>query len=328
MMKNCGVKILRSLLPLALALVCEVAAGQVDAQLTHYWATPAYYNAAALGETDFIHITAGSRLQWLGVKRAPMSFFGMADMPFKFLNKRWGVGVVLQQETMGLYSTINAGAQLAWKKKLFKGMLSVGLRVGFLNETFKGTKIEIPEDDDAHTSADDAIPNTDVSGTALDLSAGVFYSHKWFWVGASVNHITEPKVTMKANQESEDEYEFEAGRMYYFMAGSNIPIKNTLFEIQPSVFVKSDFKFFQAEATLRMRYNKFITAGVGYRWNDAVMAMLGVEFKNFYIGYAYDYPLSKIVKATKGSHELLLQYNVKLDMKGRNKNKQKSIRIM
>ena len=328
MMKNCGVKILRSLLPLALALVCEVAAGQVDAQLTHYWATPAYYNAAALGETDFIHITAGSRLQWLGVKRAPMSFFGMADMPFKFLNKRWGVGVVLQQETMGLYSTINAGAQLAWKKKLFKGMLSVGLRVGFLNETFKGTKIEIPEDDDAHTSADDAIPNTDVSGTALDLSAGVFYSHKWFWVGASVNHITEPKVTMKANQESEDEYEFEAGRMYYFMAGSNIPIKNTLFEIQPSAMFVTDTKAWTAQVAAVMRYNRMLNIGAGYRWKDAVTAFIGVNLKDAYIGYAYDYPVSAISKATFGSHEVFVTYNVKLDNREKNKNKQKSVRLM
>ncbi|MBR1543837.1 MAG: type IX secretion system membrane protein PorP/SprF [Muribaculaceae bacterium] len=321
-------EILRNAVLALMALCASSAIAQVDAQLTHYWATPAYYNAAALGETDFIHITAGSRLQWLGVEHAPMSFFGMADMPFKFLNKRWGAGVVLQHERMGLYHSINAGAQLAWKKKLFKGMLSVGLQVGFINETFKGSDIFIPEGDEAHTSADEAIPNTDVSGTAIDLSAGVFYSHKWFWVGASVNHITEPKVTLKANQESDDEYEFEAGRMYYFMAGSNIPIKNTLFEIQPSVFVKSDFHFFQAEATMRMRYNKFITAGVGYRWKDAVMAMIGVEFKNFYIGYAYDYPLTTMSKVTKGSHELVMSYNVKLDMKERNKNKQKSIRIM
>ena len=312
---------------LALCSAQRVCA-QIDAQLTHYWKAPAYYNAGAIGNVDFIHITAGSRLQWLGVEHAPMTVLGMADMPFKFLERRWGGGIVLQQETMGLYRSLNVGAQLAWKKKLFKGELSVGLQVGFLNQTFKGTDIFIPEGDDAHTSADDAIPNTDVTGNAFDISAGIYYTHKWFWLGISSTHLLEPTVTLKANETSEDEYEFKNGRMYYFMAGSNIPVKNSLFEIQPSVFVKTDFQFYQAEATLRMRYNKFITAGVGYRWNDAVMAMIGAEFKNFYIGYAFDYPISKMSKATMGSHEIFLGYNVKLDMKERNRNKQKGVRIM
>ena len=302
---------------------------QIDAQLTQYWAVPAYYNPAATGNTDYIHISGGSRVQWLGVKHAPLSFLLLGDMPFKFLNKRWGVGVSLQHESIGLYRTLNAGAQGSYKLKLFGGTLSAGVQVGMINQTFNATnKIVIPENDDAHTSADDAIPQTDVTGTAIDLGAGVFYQHKKFWVGASVAHINTPSVTLKQSQESEEQYEFNVGRFYYFMAGGNIPIKNTLFEIQPSLFVKSDLQFVQAEVTARIRYNKFLSGGVAYRYNDAVSAMIGAEFKNFYVGYSYDYPISAINKATKGSHELFVSYNVKLNLGEKNKNKHKSIRIM
>ena len=133
---------------------------------------------------------------------------------------------------------------------------------------------------------------------------------------------------MKAEGNEEDLYIFEAGRTYYFMAGGNIPIKNTLFELQPSVFVKTDFNLFQAEATMRVRYNKFITGGVAYRHNDAVSLVAGVEIKNFVVGYSYDYPISDISKATSGSHEVFVNYNVKLNLGEKNKNKHKSIRLM
>ena len=138
---------------------------------------------------------------------------------------------------------------------------------------------------------------------------------------------------MKMNAETgengnEKNYEFQMGRTLYFMAGSNIPIKNTLFEVIPSMLVKSDFTFTTGEATVRCRYNKFLSAGVGYRWNDAVYAVLSAEFKGFYIGYSYDYPTSAIAKASSGSHEIFAGYSLKLDLSDKNRHKHKSIRIM
>ena len=57
-------------------------------------------------------------------------------------------------------------------------------------------------------------------------------------------------------------------------------------------------------------------------------AFIGVNLKNAYIGYAYDYPVTALSKATFGSHEVFVTYNVKLDPKEKNKNKQKSVRLM
>jgi type IX secretion system PorP/SprF family membrane protein len=129
------------------------------------------------------------------------------------------------------------------------------------------------------------------------------------------------------NTESQ-EYETEISRMVYFTGGSNIQIKNTLFEIQPSFQVKTDFSTYTAEVTMRARYNKFITFGLGYRYKDAISAMIGAEYKNFFVGYAYDYPTSAIAKASSGSHELIAGYKLKLDFSGKNRNKHRSIRIM
>lgn len=331
-MKNIGFNIKSLWVMAILSIIANFSlSAQVDAQLTQYFEIPNYYNPSAIGTTDFIKIRGDMRMQWVGIENAPQSIALAADMPFKFLNQRFGVGLVMQNETLGLYSNMVLGAQLGYKFKLLKGEFSAGVQVGLLNQKFKGTEVFIPDNDDYHESADDAIPTTDIGGNALDLGVGVFYTHKLFWAGVSCTHITSPTITLNAESGeggNEKNYEFKADRTLYFMAGSNIPLKNTLFEIIPSVLVKSDFSYITGEITGRVRYNKFLSAGIGYRYDDAIMAMIGAEYKNFYLGYSYDYHMSEIAKASSGSHEIMLGYKLKLDFSEKNKNKHKSIRIM
>jgi type IX secretion system PorP/SprF family membrane protein len=310
----------------------ERAAAQSDAQFSQYFEVPNYYNAAAIGTTDLLKIRAGGRMQWVGINGAPKSFVVTGDMPFVFLKKRFGVGLVMQQESIGLYKTLNLGAQIAYKQKLFKGQLSIGAQVGFVNQSFTGTDVYIPDDDDFHQSSDDAIPMQDIAGNAFDVGAGIFYSHPKFWVGVSGTHLNSPTVslTSESGSDSSDEknYEFQIGRTLYFMAGSNIKIKNTLFEVLPSALVKTDFTFTTWEATMRGRYNKFLTFGVGYRWKDAVYAVISAEWKGFFAGFSYDYPLTDISTASSGSYELFLGYSLKLDFSEKNRNRHRSVRIM
>ena len=315
-------------LTVALALGAALASAQTDAQFTQYWAVPNYYCPAAIGDTDNIHITMGSRLQWVGIDNAPKSFNALADMPFKVGRQRLAVGVNISQQSMGLYRSLNAAAQIAYKRKVAKGLLSIGLQVGYLNESFKGSEVFIPGDDDYHQTADDAIPQQDIAGTGFDASAGVHFSHKYFWVGISATHLNQPSISLRTENSEDDLYEFKAGRTYYFMMGGNIPIKNTLFELQPSVFFKTDAQYWTAEATARLRYKKFLSAGVSYRWKDAVAFIIGAELKGVTLGYSYDFPVSNIIKGTSGSHELWLGYNLKLNLGEKNKNKHKSIRLM
>ena len=304
---------------------------QSDGVFTQYYEVPTYYNPAAVGATDFLKIRAGSRLQWVGIENAPKTFLITADMPLKLFGKRIGIGAVMNQESIGLYKSMSAGLQAGYKLKLFKGELTMAFQIGMVNETFKGTEVFIPDDDNYHQSTDDGVPTSDLAGTSVDLGLGLWYTHKWFYAGLSCTHLTSPsiKMTMEGSESTEARnYEFNVGRTLYFTAGSNIPIKNTLFEVMPSVLVKSDFTFTQAEVTARLRYNKFITGGIGYRYQDAISLMLGVEFRNFYLGYSYDYPTSAISQASSGSHEIFAGYRLKMDFSDKNRHKHKSIRIM
>lgn len=308
------------------------ATAQTDAQFTQYYEVPSVYNPAAIGRTDFIRIRGAGRLQWIGIEGAPKTFMGVADMPFKLGRQRFGVGVVAQQEGIGLYSTLNLSAQIAYKIKKLGGEFTVGVQAGMFDQSFKGSEVYIPDGDDYHQGSDEGIPMKDIHGTALDLAAGIWFDHKTWYAGVSCTHLTSPNIKMGGENggsgKDEDLYEFNVRRTLYFMAGCNIPIKNTLFEMMPAVLAKSDFSFFSAEAMARVRYNKFLSFGVGYRWNDAIVATIAAEIKNFYIGYSFDYATSSLHSASAGSHEVVIGYSMKLNLGDKNKNKHRSIRIM
>lgn len=316
---------------MALLACCSAAKAQSDAQFSQYYQVKNYYNPAAIGTSDLLNIRAGARLQWVGIDNAPKSFVALAESPLKLFNKRIGVGLLVQQESLGLYKNMTIGAQGGYKLKLFKGELTIGVQLGFINQSFKGSEVLLPDDDNYHQGNDEAIPMQDLNGNAFDLGLGVYYTRGMWWGGLSMTHITQPVINLKSEGQGDTmdrNYEFQVGRTLYFMTGCNIQIKNTLFEVMPSVLVKSDFTFTTGEATARVRYNKFLTAGIGYRYNDAVTISLGAEFKGFYLGYAYDYATSAIAKASSGSHEIFAGYSLKLDFSEKNKNKHKSIRIL
>ena len=84
-------------------------------------------------------------MQWVGIPKAPKTFLAAADMPVKLLGKRIGVGLLMQQESLGLYSNLLVGAQGAFNFKLLNGRMSIGLQLGMVDEGFKGSQVLCPE---------------------------------------------------------------------------------------------------------------------------------------------------------------------------------------
>lgn len=298
---------------------------------TQHWALPTLYNPARTGDTDFLRIRGGARLQWIGVTHAPQSFVATSDMPFMIGQKRIGAGVSFSQESLGLFSNLLVSAQGSYKLKILKGELGIGLQIGYYNSRFRGSDVYIPGDDDFHQPSDPSIPTQDLTGNAVDFSLGVNYTHRLFHIGVSAMHLTSPtvKMSLEGTESTESqEYETELSRTLYFDAGGNIRLQNSLFQLQPSLLAATDLSSFSAAVSVQAKYNNFISVGLGYRWNDALSIMIGAEYKNFFLGYAFDYPLSALSKASAGSHEIVAGYQLKLDLSGKNKNKHRSIRIM
>jgi type IX secretion system PorP/SprF family membrane protein len=318
---------------------------QFDSQLSNYWAGIAYYNPAYAGQSGKLEASLLSRIQWLGMENAPRTTILTANLPYQLLGKVHGFGATMYNDRAGLFSVSVISGQYAWKKKMFKGDFSAGIQVGYINQSFDGTKIDIPQDD-YHNPSDEAIPTTAVTGKSLDASAGIFFSKEKWFAGLSATHLLYPKIDLNEN------YIYEVPRTYYFINGYNIPLNNPLLELRPTLLVKTmetsslvldadsltekietnTLKAMmhntQIDVSVRMVYNDKFWGGLSWRNGDAVVLMLGMKFKMIEAGYAYDFPISRIIKETTGSHEVFIRYSMDINLKKKGKDKHKSVRIL
>ena len=308
-----------------MVVLCCTCAGivraQYDARLSQYFMAKPYYNPAVAGAMEDLNILALARLEWVGMSGAPMSFFVTSDMPLNIGKTQHGIGLAVYTESIGLFMNTHVGAQYAYKHKLFGGVISGGLQIGLVNQSFDGSKVEMVESE-FHQETDAAIPTEQVSGMGLDLNFGIYYNHKRFYAGFGMTHLTQPELQLDENA-----YTY-IGRSFNLMGGYNIQLRNPLIELQPSVFLLTDMQSFHADITARLEYNKMFNGGISYRVNESVGVMFGVKIGRFQAGYAYDFPITALGRASSGSHELCLRYAMKLNKTKTGKNRHKSVRIL
>lgn len=323
---------------------------RIDAMLTQHWAMPTLLNPAATGDIDFIRIRGGARLEMLGKYHAPKSFLATADSPFKLGGKRIGAGVIVNSENYDLYRNLLISAQGSYKFQ-FKNnsRLSIGIQLGYYHSKFRGSEFVIdnsgnhpeeePGEEDDKEESDEGqnnfnnedMPTQDVKGGVLDLAIGIRYESPKFYVGISGQHLTNSRVKLTTDGESSTDSRYIESKLpisLYFDTGGNIPISNSLFTLQPSLILGTDFSDFTGVAELRTTYNNLLTFGVDYRYNSAVGVLAGINLKNFFLGYNWEYDYTTPGKGTTGNHEIIIGYQFKMDMGGKNLFRHRSIRIM
>lgn len=295
---------------------------QYDAQFSQYFMAMGYYNPGYAGVSEKLNAFALHRQQWIEWTGAPKSFFVTTDMPLKVKKANLGIGAAIFTESIGLFRNTHFGAQLAYKQKLFGGTLSVGLQPGLANIAFRVDSLDLG-DSNYHQKEDEAIPKANVNGMGFDMNAGIYYTHKRFYMGIGIMHLLEPEIELEENI-----YTF-IGRSYNLTGGYNIQLRNPLYELQPSVFLKTDMQSFQADITARVVYNNMFNGGLSWRVNESVVVMLGAKFGNIQAGYAYDFPIKAVLlKATTGSHEIFVRYQLNLNKSKSGQYRHKSVRIL
>jgi type IX secretion system PorP/SprF family membrane protein len=208
--------------------------------------------------------------------------------------------------------------QYAYKLKLFGGSLGVGLQLAMLSENFNGSKLDLAE------ASDPAFSTSEQTGTGFDLGAGLYYSQRYWYVGASVQHAMAPVVELGETNE------LEIARSYYFTAGGNIRLKNPFLTIHPSVLGRSDGVGYRADATVRVKYThekRVMYAGLGYSPTNSFTVYLGGDFHGISLGYSYEIYTNGL-KLGNGSHELMVRYQTDVNFSKKGRNKHQSVRIL
>lgn len=292
--------------------------GQWDAQLSQYWRMKNYYNPSFIGQTDAIESSLLHRQQWVGLTNAPATSLISLNMPIQFLGKDHGVGVIVMNEKIGLFSNTSTLGQYTYKVKFKKGRyLNIGIQGGMMNIDFDASKIHIP-DSDYHDKTD--IPSAG-GDKKIDAGIGISWITPNYYIGVSASHLWEPSFELDDNTST------YIPRGYYIMAGYNIKLNNPLIELQPSALFKSDAIAHQLDVTAKVEYNKMFFGGISWRKDDGFVFLLGARIRNIEAGYSYDLSTSEIAKVSNGSHELFLRYSIPLEKK-KDRSVGKSIRIL
>jgi type IX secretion system PorP/SprF family membrane protein len=133
-------------------------------------------------------------------------------------------------------------------------------------------------------------------------------------VGLSCLHITEPVLKFNEVDDSENPY---IKRHYYLVGGYVLQLPNPMFEFKPAVLVQSDMSTVEFSINGQLIYNKKFWGGLTYRYNDAIVPMVGINLLNgLSVGYSYDIVLSDLASYTGGSHELVVRYCFDVGMGG------------
>jgi len=295
-----------------------MARAQYDVSFGHYWAMEPSFNPAAVGKESKLNVAVAYALQMAGFEHNPNTMYAAVDMPFYALKSYHGAGIQFINDNIGLFSHKRFGLQYAYQPKLFGGKLSVGLQLSMLSENFDGSKVELED------SSDPAFTSSSINGTGFDISAGVYYKHRNWYIGISALHLNTPTVELG------EKNELAVSSSYYLTGGYNIRLKNPFLTIQTSALGRTDGVAYRADVSGRLIYThekRIMYAGLSYSPTNSVTVQIGGDIRGIRVGYSYEIYTSAI-NIGNGSHELFVGYQTELNLYRKGRNLHKSVRIL
>jgi type IX secretion system PorP/SprF family membrane protein len=316
----------KRLLPILVLFCCAFSAHAQDPNFSQFFASPLTLNPAMTGKFDGLYRIAGNyRNQWPTFNNAFVTYTASADIGI--LQSRipeidqFGVGVMLFSDKSGngiLQNNFGA-VSLAYHKGLDEDgyhQIGAGFQATYVNKRLDVSKV---------TFADQLTPlgftgvtsevfaNNQVNVSYFDLNAGFMYNgstngYNNFYLGASMYHINRP-------QES-----FQGGN---FLLPSRVTIQGG-FKLPVASYHSIHFSAnhsFQANARNTVVGAAFglnvngdennpvnLYLGSWYRFKDAIIPYVGLEFGELHLGYSYDVNTSELKPGSnmRGGNEISL----------------------
>ncbi|HEY4798788.1 MAG TPA: type IX secretion system membrane protein PorP/SprF [Bacteroidia bacterium] len=295
------------LFSLSLVLISVASFSQQDPQFSQNMFIKLPVNPGYAGTNGAICGTLVYRSQWVGFPGSPKTFFFAADAPIAAIHG--GAGLTVANDNLGNFNFMQVRGSYSFHKPIGQtGLLGLGLELGLLQASVKNNWLA---PDGTNGALDQAIPSSGVNALTYDIGLGAYYRTDQLFVGLSTSHIPGGAESLKAKN-----FNYQAARHYYVMAGYDFILSSTL-KLRPSLQVKSDAAVTTFDANINLLWNDMIWAGVSYRLQDAIVPLVGFVWKpnaksTLKIGYSYDLGTSNLKHYHNNTHEILLNYCIKI----------------
>ena len=143
-----------------------------------------------------------------------------------------------------------------------------------------------------------------------NIGAGLYLHQPKWYLGISSPKLIENDYNKLGSYVALEQSHFYGIAGYVFDLNKSGNIK-----MRPTALVKyTKGAPVSYDTTLSFLFNEKFWIGGAYRFDDSVGALVDFQIsKQLKLGYAYDYPISKIRPFTSGSHEIMIMFDFKFD---------------
>jgi type IX secretion system PorP/SprF family membrane protein len=299
-----------------------------DPNFSQFFASPLTLNPALTGKFDGVYRIAGNyRNQWPSINNAYTTATVSAD--FGILKNRipetdqFGIGIMgfTDRAGNGVLTNNYAALSVAYHKSLDENgyhQLGAGFQGTYINKRLDVTKVTF---EDQLTPfgftgvTSESFTSQQVNLNYFDLNAGVFYNgstngYNNFYLGASMYHINRPKETFQRGN-------YLLSARTTIQSGGKIPVGPYNFlhiAANHSMQAKAQNTMVGGAYALNLNQDESnptnIYFGSWFRFGDAIIPYIGLEFGEWHLGASYDVNVSSLKPASnsRGGIEMSLIY--------------------
>ena len=285
---------MKKIISLSICLLSLVSYSQQTPQrnlygYNKYAINPAYAGASGCTQINFSHLN-----QWLKVEGAPLTSMISAN---GLIGKSMGVGGQVLVDQIGMIQQVSA-----------MGSLSYGLSIGKSHNIRLGASIGYNQyridasDAIAFENGDPIIEGGEQAGGTVNSNIGILYQ----WKNLELSIGSQQLIQSTSNMSFAGIDGFGLRRHLNGLIAYNQKIGDN-WMLTPSIYTKGTNNGYQLDINADATYKKYIFGGLGYRTSVGLIARAGIQVQDlFFIGYAYETPMSNIASYSSGSHEILL----------------------
>lgn len=272
---------------------------QQDAQFTQYMFNPLVLNPAYAGSREGISGNMLYRDQWTAFEGAPVTQTFGIHAPLR--NNKVGLGFHVINDQIGPVGTTGINGSYAYRLKMGKGKLALGLRAGIFNYRFDWNKVEYKDKTDIFSGV---LPTRRFMPT---FDFGTYYYTSKLYFGVAVSHLDQATY---AKTVTDGNYKIKLASHFVATAGYAVVI-NKKVTLKPSVVVKTlTNQIPTVDFNAAILLDEKLWLGVGVRSTNSAMIIAEYNLsRNFRFGYSYDMSINEMQSVNKGSHEVFLGFD-------------------
>lgn len=301
---------------LGFTLLAGVAAAQQQPVYSQYMMNPFLINPAIAGYQGITDFNLIAREQWLGYGNGPSTYAVSAQtrlLKTSFRNRsrmiksrtrrrkpsgRVGFGGYIYNDMNGALSRTGFQATYAYHIYVRDIQFSAGVSLSAFQFKADITAADLYD-------GRDPILNNIRPGYSPDANVGFLVSGDNFYGGLSTTNLFQNAFQFGWGS---TETAYKMLRNYYLIGGYRYQERRADYGFEPSLLLTfTERGTWSADINFKTYYKEDYWIGVSFRTVGTVVTMFGMNYQNFYFGYAFDYSYGDITSFNRlGSHEFMV----------------------